>query len=61
MKAFVPPNTLRYSELRVLELTERDRAIYDFGDVVLAGFPFTNLQTTKKRPLFPPFPVLCAF
>lgn len=23
---------------------------YNFGDVVLAGFPFTNLQTTKKRP-----------
>lgn len=21
-----------------------------FGDVVLVGFPFTNLQTTKKRP-----------
>jgi mRNA interferase MazF len=23
---------------------------YDFGDAVLAAFPFTNLQTTKKRP-----------
>lgn len=23
---------------------------YDFGDVVLVGFPFANLQTTKKRP-----------
>lgn len=23
---------------------------YDFGDVVLVDFPFTNLQTTKKRP-----------
>ena len=23
---------------------------YKFGDVVLVGFPFTNLQTTKKRP-----------
>ena len=23
---------------------------YKFGDVVLIGFPFTNLQTTKKRP-----------
>ena len=23
---------------------------YDFGDVVLVGFPFTNLQTIKKRP-----------
>lgn len=23
---------------------------YNFGDVVLVGFPFTNLQTTKKRP-----------
>lgn len=23
---------------------------YSFGDVVLVGFPFTNLQTTKKRP-----------
>ncbi len=22
----------------------------EFGDVVLVGFPFTNLQTTKKRP-----------
>ena len=21
-----------------------------FGDVVLVGFPFTNLQTAKKRP-----------
>ncbi|MCP5409659.1 MAG: type II toxin-antitoxin system PemK/MazF family toxin [Chromatiaceae bacterium] len=24
--------------------------IYNFGDVVLVGFPFTNLQTIKKRP-----------
>ena len=23
---------------------------YNFGDVVLVGFPFTDLQTTKKRP-----------
>jgi mRNA interferase MazF len=23
---------------------------YNFSDVVLVGFPFTNLQTTKKRP-----------
>lgn len=23
---------------------------YNFGNVVLVGFPFTNLQTTKKRP-----------
>ncbi len=23
-----------------------------FGDVVLVGFPFTNLQATKKRPLW---------
>lgn len=23
---------------------------YDFGDVVLVGFPFTDLQTVKKRP-----------
>lgn len=23
---------------------------YEFGDVVLVGFPFTNLQTVKKRP-----------
>ncbi len=23
---------------------------YKFGDVVLIGFPFTHLQTTKKRP-----------
>lgn len=23
---------------------------YKFGDIVLVGFPFTNLQTTKKRP-----------
>jgi mRNA interferase MazF len=23
---------------------------YDFGDVVLVRFPFTNLQATKKRP-----------
>ena len=23
---------------------------YKFGSVVLVGFPFTNLQTTKKRP-----------
>lgn len=23
---------------------------YSFGDVVLVGFPFTSLQTTKKRP-----------
>lgn len=23
---------------------------YSFGDVVLVGFPFTNLQTAKKRP-----------
>lgn len=23
---------------------------YDVGDVVLVNFPFTNLQTTKKRP-----------
>ena len=26
------------------------RSYYKFGDVVLIGFPFTNLQTTKKRP-----------
>lgn len=24
--------------------------LYNFGDVVLVSFPFTNLQTTKKRP-----------
>lgn len=24
--------------------------LYEFGDVVLVGFPFTNLQTVKKRP-----------
>lgn len=24
--------------------------LYNFGNVVLVGFPFTNLQTTKKRP-----------
>lgn len=23
---------------------------YNFGDVVLVGFPFTSLQVTKKRP-----------
>ncbi|MEJ2693185.1 MAG: type II toxin-antitoxin system PemK/MazF family toxin [Candidatus Thiodiazotropha sp.] len=23
---------------------------YKYGEVVLVGFPFTNLQTTKKRP-----------
>nr|VFJ71063.1 MAG: mRNA interferase MazF [Candidatus Kentron sp. FW] len=23
---------------------------YSFGDVVLVSFPFTNLQTAKKRP-----------
>jgi mRNA interferase MazF len=23
---------------------------YSFGDVVLVGFPFTNLQATKRRP-----------
>ena len=23
---------------------------YEFGDVVLVGFPFTNLKVTKKRP-----------
>ena len=23
---------------------------YNFGDVVLVSFPFTNLQATKKRP-----------
>jgi mRNA interferase MazF len=23
---------------------------YSFGDVVLVGFPFTNLETTKRRP-----------
>lgn len=23
---------------------------FNFGDVILVGFPFTNLQTTKKRP-----------
>lgn len=23
---------------------------YEFGDVVLVSFPFTNLQSTKKRP-----------
>lgn len=23
---------------------------YNFGDVVLVGFPFTNLQATKQRP-----------
>lgn len=23
---------------------------YNFGDVVLVAFPFTNLQATKKRP-----------
>ena len=23
---------------------------YDFGDVVLVGFPFTSLQATKRRP-----------
>ena len=23
---------------------------YKFGDVVLVGFPFTNLKATKKRP-----------
>lgn len=23
---------------------------YDFGDVVLVDFPYTNLQATKKRP-----------
>jgi len=23
---------------------------YSFGDVVLVGFPFTNLQTAKRRP-----------
>jgi mRNA interferase MazF len=24
--------------------------IYSFGDVVLVGFPFTNMQISKKRP-----------
>nr|VFK51729.1 MAG: hypothetical protein BECKTC1821D_GA0114238_11386 [Candidatus Kentron sp. TC] len=24
--------------------------LYNFGDVVLVSFPFTNLQTAKKRP-----------
>ena len=28
----------------------RSMTIYNFGNVVLVGFPFTNLQTTKKRP-----------
>ena len=23
---------------------------YDFGDIILVRFPFTNLNTTKKRP-----------
>ena len=23
---------------------------YNFGDVILVGFPFTNLQATKQRP-----------
>ncbi|MBK1733323.1 type II toxin-antitoxin system PemK/MazF family toxin [Thiococcus pfennigii] len=23
---------------------------YSFGDLVLVSFPFTNLQTTKRRP-----------
>ena len=23
---------------------------YSFGDVVLVGFPFTNLQASKRRP-----------
>jgi mRNA interferase MazF len=28
----------------------RSTTTYSVGDVVLVGFPFTNLQSTKKRP-----------
>ena len=31
-------------------MTMPSMTTYDFGDVVLVSFPFTNLQTTKKRP-----------
>ena len=30
--------------------TMRSMTTYNSGDVVLVGFPFTNLQTIKKRP-----------
>jgi len=31
-------------------MTMRSMTPCNFGDVVLVGFPFTNLQATKKRP-----------
>lgn len=31
-------------------MTMRFMTTYNFGDVVLVGFPFTDLQSTKKRP-----------
>ena len=31
-------------------MTMQSMTPYNFGDVVLVSFPFTNLQATKKRP-----------